>query len=343
MWIATIELAAAWRESEYIQEYLRGARSALSFCRTSGQHIASQPFYLWRYLPTHMEYDRFARAEWVESWLGKCAQIEEAFTILIEWLRSRVEGYPFLGAPQLTRGSPWTAFNVSMETPWLIELRRMSLQSKKTPPTIPFLNTSSSVQMELGAQLGAAIAASPCAQRLGDSWRSLAEGDKELLRAACAAVRTSTYPEPADVTGAEDFRELAWAEAALDEAIRPLAGRAMEFVAALRAADGMFQQVAALFVQMIVYNEIRQLGYVNLVEQHDGGNGWHAVSSESTIADHVRQREIVGFDHPYPRGVMMVYGITERLGRRHQGTTVRGRILRESEALAALAGPAHTL
>ncbi|MCM4080622.1 hypothetical protein [Paractinoplanes hotanensis] len=143
------------------------------------------------------------------------------------------------------------------------------------------------------------------------------------------------------MTGAEDFRALAWAETALDAATRALDDRPTEFVNALQAADQMLQQAGALFVQMIVHNQVRRLGNVKIVEQYNGGKGWQSVSSESIATEHFRQREIIAFDHPFPRGAMMIYGSAERYGSRRQGTTVRGYILRDSESLAAFAAPAH--
>lgn len=341
VWKAVGELAAVWRSSTYVQNYITGAGRPLSLCASSGHHIAAQPFYLWRYLPTHMSYDEFARTPGADAWLEKCAYLDHAYTTLIEWLRSRLVGYPFPGAPQLTDTGPWITFNVSMEVPWLIELRQWQLQDKATPPTIPFLEVDPPTQLNAGASLGTAVASSSAAIEVATAWQSLTDGDKDQLRAACAAVRQAHYPEPADVTGSEDFRELNWAQATLDEATRTLTGRARAFTEALNIADRLIQQAAALFSQLVVYNHIRQLSHVTLVEQFDGAGGWHTVRSDSFVFETVRQFEIIGFDHPYPRGVMLVAGIKGELAFAppHGAVTVYGRILADSEELAASAIP----
>jgi hypothetical protein len=127
----------------------------------------------------------------------------------------------------------------------------------------------------------------------------------------------------------------------LDEAMRPLTGRARVFADALTNADRLVQQAAALFSQLVVHNQVRRLGHVTLVEQLDGAGGWHTVRSDSFVFEQVRQSEILGFDHPYPRGVMLVAGITEELafGPHHGAVTVYGHILANSEELAASAIP----
>ena len=61
-WRAVADLAALWRSSPYVQEYLDGCRMQLAFCpSTSGDHITAQPFYLWMYLPTVMGHSPFGR------------------------------------------------------------------------------------------------------------------------------------------------------------------------------------------------------------------------------------------------------------------------------------------
>jgi hypothetical protein len=341
VWQAVGELAAVWRSSSYVQDYIAGVGLPLSLCASSGHHIAAQPFYMWRYLPTHMSYDEFARTPTADAWLEKCMYLDDAYTTLIEWLRSRLVGYPYPGAPQLTDTGLWTTFNVSMQVPWLIELRRWQLQGKVTPPTIPFLEIDPATQLNAGARLGTAIASSPAAIEVGTAWQSLTAGDKDQLRAACAAIRQAHYPEPADVTGSEDFRELNWAQTTLDEATRTLTGRARAFAEALTIADRLIQQTAALFGQLIVYNHIRQLSHVTLVEQLDGTTGWHAVRSDSFVFETLRQSEILAFDHPYPQGVMLVAGINEelRFAPPHGAVTVYGRVLAESEELVTSAIP----
>ncbi|MCM3882239.1 hypothetical protein [Frankia sp. R82] len=346
IWRAVGELAAVWRSSAYVQEYSAGASGPLHLCDTSGHHIAAQPFYLSRYLPTHPRYSSRARSPRRDDWQGKGKDLEAGYTLVIEWIRSRLYGYPFPGSPQLTQPSPWTTFNVSMHVPWLHQLRAWQLHNQVNPPTIPVLGVDQATQLEAGAHLGAAIAASPPAIEVEAAWKSLTEIDKDQLRATSVAMQKVSYLEPNDVTGTDDFRGLAWAETILDEAIRSLTGRARVFTDALTAADRLIQQAAALFSQLIFYNQVRQLGQVFSVDLLDGADGWHTIRSNSFIlVDHPRLREILAFDYPYPRGVMLVAGIHEQLpfDNRQATLSVHGHILADSEELAASVVPIRSI
>lgn len=342
VWHAVDDLAALWRTSPYVQQYTAGARAQMGLCSSwGGDHITAQPFYLYIYLPTLTRPGQPAHPPGPPLWLDQGAQLADAYTTMIEWLRSRLAGYPFPGTPHLAAGSPWTKFTVSMTVPWLIEKRRWQLQNRAQPPTIPFLEVDVSAQLQAGAALAAAVASSPAAAEVQERWRALTTQDRGQLAAAGAVLQAARYPEPADVRGDEDFRELAWSEFILDEALRSLAGPAQAFARALTRADRLIQQAATLFSQLVTFSQVRQLPHIGLVEQLDGANGWHAIRSDSYFFEPVRHFEIIGFDHPYPRGVMLVEGVTEQLpvAPPHGSVTVRGRILADSEELAATATP----
>lgn len=330
VWQAVKELAAIWRLSPYVQAYSTRLTPRSAHYATSAHHIEAQPFYQSIYLPTTMDYEHSAQTPEMQEWLHKSELLGHAYTTLIEWLRSRLGGYPFLGTPQLSRTSPWTTLNVSMRVPWLIEFRRQLLQNRTTPPVVPFLQVDPASQLRAGTRLGDAIASSPAATQVDMAWRSLTDANRDQLRNACAAMQKISYQEPGDHTGTDDFRELHWSETQLDAALRPLTGHAQAFADALAAADRLIQQAAALFSHLVIYEKIFRLDNIVLVEQLDGASGWHTVRSDSFLHTPVRQFEILGFDHPYPRGTMLVAGISETFGDHTYAVTVRGRILPDS-------------
>ncbi|MCA1604094.1 MAG: hypothetical protein LC775_01085 [Acidobacteria bacterium] len=318
VWQAVNELAAIWRSSSYVQTYSARLTPRSTHYAVSGHHIEAQPFYQSIYLPTTMDYEQSLLTPEMQEWLHQSELLGQAYTTLIEWLRSRLGGYPFLGAPQLTRTSPWTILNVSMRVPWLVEFRCQQLQNRTTPPVIPFLKVDPASQLQAGTRLGDAIASSPAGTQV----------DK-------ATMRTSSYQEPDDHTGSDDFRKLHWSEIQLDAAVRSLTGQARVFADALTAADRLIQQTAALFSHLVIYEKILRLDNIVLVEQLDGASGWYTVRSDSYTFPPVRQFEILTFDHPYPRGAMLVSGIREEFMRHAFATTVHGRILPDSEDLTA--------
>lgn len=333
VWQAVKELAAIWRLSPYVQAYSTRLAPRSTHYAIAADHIEAQPFYQSIYLPTTMDCEQSAQTSEMQEWLHKSELLGHAYTTVIEWLRSRLGGYPFLGAPQLTRTSPWTTVNVSMRVPWLIEFRRQLLQNRTTPPVVPFLQVDHASQLRAGTRLGDAIAASSAGAQVDIAWRSLTDADRDQLRNACATMQKISYQEPDDRTGSDDFRELHWSETQLDAALRPLTGKARAFADALTAADRLIQQAAALFSHLVIYGTILRLDNIVLVKQLNGASGLHTVRSDSYLLSPLRQFEILGFNHPYPRGVMLVTGIREEFGR-HTGTvTVHGRILPDSEDL----------
>jgi hypothetical protein len=89
---------------------------------------------------------------------------------------------------------------------------------------MPFL-PERPAQAEVGADLGAAVTSSPAAAEVERRWNALTADDKRQLEAASAAMLQARYPEPDDVRGDEDFRQLGWSEYILDDALRSLPGR----------------------------------------------------------------------------------------------------------------------
>ncbi len=196
LWHAAEQVAAIWRSSTYVQEYLAGARGPLAQSTGTGaDHIAAQPFYLAIYLPTAMTYNQAAETP---EWRDKAVQIMNGYTAMIEWLRSRLAGYPFSGTPQLASASPWTTFTVSMRVPWLAATRSWQLQHQQQPPTMPFL-PNRPAQMKAAAELGAAVTSSPAAAEARQRWNALTTDDKRQLETASAAMQQARYPEPDDV------------------------------------------------------------------------------------------------------------------------------------------------
>jgi hypothetical protein len=218
VWRAVEELAAVWRSSPFVREYAAGV--GIANVSKSAHHIEAQPFYLSIYLPTTIDYELVTRSAGTRAWLTNSELLGDAYTVMIEWLRSRLPGYPFFDSPQLAHTSPWTSYNVSMHVPWLIGLRRQQLQLKTTPPTIPFLDVTPARQLVAGAQLGKAIVSSPPAVNLRAAQQELTEADWQQLRNASIALSQARYPEPDDRTGSEDFREVAWSEYKLDMILR---------------------------------------------------------------------------------------------------------------------------
>ena len=332
LWQATTAMAQLWRDSPIIAEYAHTARSLNQGERiASADHVLAQPLLLGEYLHTVGSFAPMMRYPPFRAWIETGRDIGCWYGILFAWLRSRLTGYPYADTPQLSRNSPWSGLNVSMKTAWPPELLPYRFQDQPDAPPLPFVSADRPRQVALGNELGAAIAASTQASRLDAAWRELDDEDRrELARARVAFDQFRYDPGRGQNDGREDFRQVAWAEAQLDEILRHLGERGRAFAHALDAAEQLVQQASALFSHLVVHGRIRTLGSITYVEQLSGRDGWLSVRSERLMLPFVWTREIVRFDHPYLRGVMMVEGTHEELGHRYAAVTVHGRILPSS-------------
>lgn len=336
VWQAVAALADVWRTSEVVQRYGGAALGyGAAAVWSSAAHIDAQPFYLCEYFHTRVAFDddgdrRTRTPEWIEDG----ANLAHAYTMLIEFLRSRLPGYPFAGLPHLSASSPWTDFNVSMAVPWLPEWHGWNMQQRRTPPVFPEIAVAN--QLPAMWELVTAFHDCPTAQAITEAWQALSDADHAQLANARKALDMAHYPErPGQTSGDEDFRHLDWAECQLDAITDRLDGRAGAFSEALLACNRFLQQVAALFSHLVFYERIRVLDGINLVQQLSGSDGWHTVRSGHFSLQPIRLHEVVGFNHPYPRGLMMVEGTKDVLpfGAHTGAMTVHGRLLPDSANL----------
>lgn len=330
LWRAAGAMAALWRTSPEVQGSVAWMR-AQAAAAPGGDWFLAQPLCLPYYVPAAQSAKR-----------DTAVHVAHGYIAMIEWLRSRLPGYPFGGTPQLASSSPWTTFTLSMRIPWLTDRREWQLQNQPRPPTFPFL-PDRSAQAEAGMNLGDAVTVSRAAAEVNRRWHALTASDQLEMEAASTAMRQARYPGTGETRADDDLRRLAWQEAILDQALRSLPERASAFTDALADADRMIQHAAALFSQLATSGRIRSLRYIDYVDQLHGPDGWTTVSSDSFLLDPIRTLEIIAFDYPYPRGVMLVEGTATRFPNEPipGQTTVRGRILADSEELAASAIPVH--
>lgn len=334
VWQAVAALAQIWRGSEVVRGY---GSAALGYgaeaMYPSAGHIDAQPFYLSHYIHTRVAFgDDLDIPTQTTEWADVGANLARAYTILIEFLRSRLPGYPFADMPQMSDNSHWTDLTVAMTVPWL-PFGEWNMQDRRTPPIFPEIAIDLHVQGPAMWELTKAFQDCPAARAVGAAWQALSDADHAQLANARAAFDQMHYPQRAgQVTSDEDFRRLAWTRTQLDTITSRLEGRAKTFCDTLTAADRFLQQAAALFSHLVFYRSIRLLDNIELVEQLDGTEGWYTVRSAQFVFQPFRIHEIVGFCHPYPRGLMMVQGTVEELpsGAHSGAIALHGRILPDS-------------
>jgi hypothetical protein len=107
VWHAVKQLAAVWRSSTFVQEYAALAlNSDVQDLVASAHHIDAQPFLLCECVHTCLGYEHFHQLPGVEAWIDSGGQLGLTYITLLEWLRSRLTGYPFAAAPQTESDQP---------------------------------------------------------------------------------------------------------------------------------------------------------------------------------------------------------------------------------------------
>ena len=95
----------------------------------------------------------FVENEEHEKWLRDLNEVGGALMTAIEFIRSRIAGYPSLRVPHLRTGSPYTYAETFLVAgfPWDAELRRMGLQLQGPPPVGQILESQADFQSLLNA------------------------------------------------------------------------------------------------------------------------------------------------------------------------------------------------
>ncbi|ADD40097.1 hypothetical protein [Stackebrandtia nassauensis] len=70
-------------------------------------------------------------------WLTKMTFLERAHRVTVAWFRAHLAGYPFILAPQLAKGSPFTTLEFTNQLIWSPEERKLGLQFMSCPPKVP--------------------------------------------------------------------------------------------------------------------------------------------------------------------------------------------------------------
>jgi hypothetical protein len=208
--------------------------------------------------------------------------------VLVEWLRSRMPRYPIrFQLPYTDPLSPrvadegWTA----ERWPWLLEARRAGLQaSPSVAPvvahalTVPEPALSSSL-----ASLQEALVASSPWRNFGAAADALTSEDEESLKEVLEMFRRETRPEVLDAVEPQNLlRRLQHKHAALRMAeaeARGRGGRVAEYYAAFRRLDGLFDALAAILGQLLLYGAPRLIDVYRASWRRSGGEAeWFAVS-----------------------------------------------------------------
>lgn len=143
----------------------------------------------------------FGRTDY-QDWKRAGLAVESAFAITLEWMRSRLPGYPNMFGPHFAPGSPYVTTEFTFNHPWRRELRAAGLQFLPAPPGIATalgLPVEAAHDLERAAQrLASALGATPEWSNFESASAALDDEARGALRVARTTAASLLAPEGID-------------------------------------------------------------------------------------------------------------------------------------------------
>ncbi len=198
----------------------------------------------------------------VRRWLDVAERFAFAFVDIIEFLRSRLPGYPGLLVPELVVGAPRVRDDGfwDMRFPWMTEVRRVGLQLKAKPDMPPQALELSDGGQRLYASLGdlvAALTASATWQRFDVAHAQLSPADRDAAMDLRKEYRQAIKDECVHrIAGETAMRGQVMRRAEMETVKAKADGAVHEYFEAFDAVDELLDGVAAFITQRIARSDI---------------------------------------------------------------------------------------
>jgi len=253
-----------------------------------------------------------ATGEDVMEWLGDAMAVGEALQIAIEFLRSRLPGYPILRVPHRRRGSPCL-----LETdpfffhyfPWDRDLARQGMQLAPTPPDMTTIDCETDCSKEL-RQMAMALAEWTSWDRFAELSKTLTDEDlaglSETGKAFAAAIKDEVVDKEADDSLLARYQYLS---AVLEEQVGAAKDRAKEYLLAFEAVDSLVAIVAGLIETLVITDSLRTIDPDRL-DLSGGGEVSRVnvkVSPDPLVLDPGRVIRVAG--DSVPEGLVLIDGL----------------------------------
>jgi hypothetical protein len=314
LWTTAAALAGSLRDTPKVQSFLRAFdRDSGDFAERVDKVTAS---YSWlRISPlllgvrlNHMSVtEQLLRDTNDEEWLTDTVEAGTAFQVVIEFLRSRLPGYPVLRVPHRQPGSAYlldTDENFFHHFPWERQLSDIGLQ-QRGPPDMTKLGGSDDCA-ELLNELAAGLAQSQAWRQFAGARAALSDADRAALtevgkRFAGQVTKDAVVGHAGSRLKAQyDYRM-----AVLEEHVRSTSGAVLRYLRAFEKVDELISIVAA-FMQTII---VRQQPASVAPERIDLGRGSEVVRVNLLIRPgrpFLKPGEVIVVDGPpAPKGLVL--------------------------------------
>lgn len=261
LWSSAASLAAAIKDTPKLRSFRRAfdlntgdddLRQRVSVLTAQYSPLRSYPMLLGVRLNTLPATAQLLQTAQDTAWLTDAVEAGGAFQVIVEFLRSRMPGYPGLRVPHLRRGSPHL-FNDPFSIrgfPWGPELRQLGLQLQNPPDMAPLGGGIDC--RDLLTAVVAGLEARPSWPRFAAAYASLSDSDlhalSEVSKEFAARVGEDEVTEAAGDYVLDRFQ---FRIAALRELVASAEGAVAEYLAAFEAIDELITFVASLLETLL--------------------------------------------------------------------------------------------
>lgn len=261
LWTDAAALAAAIKDTPKLRSFRRAfdadvegddLRQRVSVLTAQYSPLRSYPMLLGLRLNSLPATAQLLQTEQDTAWLNDAVEAGGAFQVIVEFLRSRLPGYPGLRVPHIRPGSPHI-FNDPFSIrgfPWDSELRKLGLQLQNPPDMAP-LGGGIDCRALL-ASVVTGLEARPAWLRFAAAYASLSALDIRALSELCKefAARVGD-DEVTDAAGDYVLDRFQYRVATLREVVASAGGPVAEYLAAFEAVDEVITVVAALLETLL--------------------------------------------------------------------------------------------
>jgi hypothetical protein len=356
LWQATDEFAAAWTASPHVQAFRDGLMptppdpanpmhvDSVQQLLASFSLLESQPLLLGKRLPHLPDFGRLhAESAAVQQWLPVAQRFAFVLVEVIEFLRSRLPGYPSLLVPDLMPRAPRVYQDGFWDRrfPWEAEVRRAGLQLQGEPALLR-------LALELpdgGRAAYSSLAAMAEALHQSTSWtrfvaahHALTAADQEEAKRRRRDFHEAVSDERVDaIAGETGMRCQQMRTAELQRVKADSTDALREYYDAFQAVDELLDAVASLVSHRVTKGTIGEVGVLTA--------DWGSAADLRKMRIHATDD---GFRHPYEliavrsgitslSGLMLLHNVTINWGRGSGSLllTADGRLLADSDGLPA--------
>lgn len=197
-----------------------------------------------------------------EGWFDDALKLGITYQVMVEFLRSRLPGYPVLKVPHRAKGSPYlieTNYLFFHHFPWERELARIGIQQKEGHELDSLFETPGGIGGPL-TRLAGQARERPSWQRFISAAAALDPDDKKRLSEVSKGFRERTLE---DVVEAESgdlmMANYQYRQAVLAEMVGSCEGRVLEYLRSFEEVDELITLIATTMEVVIMESRLTRL------------------------------------------------------------------------------------